>query len=285
MQRGTALVTGSSSGFGLSTCVELVRRGYFVWASMRDLDRAGRLRAALEASGFGLDRVEFVALDVTNAEQTDALVDRILGDERHGAVDILVNNAGVMVTGFAEDIDDSLLREQFETNFFGLVRLTQALLPAMRERRYGKIINISSVSGRRGLPNHSAYCASKFAVEGWSEALRYEMIPYNIFVSLVEPGMFPATGLFDLSRSPQAVGDSVHAKTRISLAAATATLKKLLVHADPQWVAQVVAEIAMADAPRLRYPVGIDAWGSALSLGPVVRVWWEQAMIQMFRAN
>lgn len=280
MQRGTALVTGSSSGFGLLTCVALAARGFKVWASMRDTQRAGPLREALDASGFGQARVEIVALDVTDAKQTHAVVEHILDSD--GAVDVLVNNAGTMLTGFAEDIDDAALREQFETNFFGLVRLTQALLPAMRERRYGKVINLSSVSGRRGLPDHSAYCASKFALEGWSEALRFEMIPYNVFVSLVEPGMFPATGIFDRGVAAGPVG-SVHSKSRASLGAAKANMHKLFARADPQRVAEVVAGIALADEPRLRYPVGIDAWASALSFGPVVRTWWEQAMVQVFR--
>lgn len=279
MKRGTALVTGSSSGFGLLTCVALAQRGFNVWASMRDVSRAGLLRDALEASGFGLERVEIVALDVTNVKQTDAVVERIL--DADGAVDVLVNNAGTMLTGFAEDVDDAALREQFETNFFGLVRLTRALLPAMRERRYGKVINVSSASGRRALPDHSAYCASKFAVEGWSESLRYEMIPYNVFVSLVEPGMFPGTGIFD--RKGSEPEGSVHAKSRATIGAAAAKMQKLFVRADPRDVAEVVAGIALADEPRLRYPVGVDAWTSALSLGPVVRGWWERYMVQAFR--
>jgi NAD(P)-dependent dehydrogenase (short-subunit alcohol dehydrogenase family) len=279
MKRGTALVTGSSSGFGLLTCVALAQRGFKVWASMREPGRAGLLREALEASGFGSARVEIVGLDVTDAKQTDAVVERILDCD--GAVDVLVNNAGTMLTGFAEDVGDAALREQFETNFFGVVRLTRALLPAMRERRYGKVINVSSVSGRRALPDHSAYCASKFAVEGWSESLRYEMIPYNVFVSLVEPGMFPSTGIFD--RGTAEPKGSVHAKSRAALGAATAKMQKWLARADPRDVAEVVAGIALAEAPRLRYPVGVDAWTSALSFGPVVRGWWERYMVQVFR--
>ncbi|MFV8753105.1 SDR family oxidoreductase [Nannocystaceae bacterium ST9] len=280
MQRGTALVTGSSSGFGLLTCVALVSRGFEVWASMRDLDRAGLLRSALMASGFGLDRVRFIALDVADPEQSAAAVDHILAAS--GAVDVLVNNAGTLLAGFAEDVDEAGLREQFETNFFGLVRLTRGLLPAMRERRWGRVINLSSVSGRRGLPDHSAYCASKFAVEGWSEALRYELIPYNVFVSLVEPGMFPSTGIFARAQRAEPEG-SVHAKSRASLAAATAKLRKLFARADPRAVAEVVATIALADEPRLRYPVGVDAWASTLGFGPAIQAWWEQAMIQVFR--
>jgi NAD(P)-dependent dehydrogenase (short-subunit alcohol dehydrogenase family) len=282
MQRGTALVTGSSSGFGLLTCVALASRGFKVWASMRELDRAEPLRQALDASGFGTARVEFVELDMTDAGQTTALVERVL--DADGAVDVLVNNAGTMLTGFAEDIDETALREQFEPNFFGLVRLTRALLPAMRERRFGRVINLSSVSGRRGLPDHSAYCASKFALEGWSEALRYEMIPYNVFVCLVEAGLFPTTGMLARARVAEPA-ESVHRKSRAELSARTRKAKELLARVnDPRDVAQVVARIALADAPRLRHPVGLDAWASTLGFGPAVSVWWEQAMIQLFRA-
>lgn len=284
MQRGTALVTGSSSGFGLLTCVALARRGFRVWASMRNLERSAALREALEASGFGSMKknVQIVALDVCNREQADALVEQILDTD--GAVDVLVNNAGTMVTGFAEEVDEAALREQFETNFFGHVHLTRALLPAMRARRYGRVINVSSVSGRRGLPDHAAYCASKFALEGWSEALRYEMIPYHVFVSLVEPGMFPSTGIFDRNSREVTQADSVHRKSRAWLAAAKQQQQRWLARADPQRVAEVVAAIALDDAPRLRYPVGLDAWASALSFGPAVRMWWEQAMTRAFRS-
>lgn len=281
MQRGTALVTGSSSGFGLLTCVALASRGFKVWASMRSLDRAEPLRRALVDSGFGTARVELVALDVTDAAQTNAVVDRIL--DADGAVDVLVNNAGIMLTGFAEDVDEAALREQLETNFFGHVRLTRALLPAMRERRWGRVINVSSVSGRRGLPDHSAYCASKFALEGWSEALRYEMVPYNVFVSLIEAGMFPTTGVFASSRAVEPQG-SVHGKSRALLSDRTRIAQKLLARVNrPRDVAEVIGGIALADAPRLRYLVGLDAWISALSFGPALRVGLEQTMIQLFR--
>src|SRR5690348_7099896 len=110
MLRGTAWVTGSSSGFGLSSCVALAQRGFKVWASMRELDRAEPLRRTLDESGFGSARVEFVALDVTDDAQTNTVVEGIL--DADGAVDVLVNNAGFMQTGFAEDVDESALREQ-----------------------------------------------------------------------------------------------------------------------------------------------------------------------------
>lgn len=285
MQRGTALVTGSSSGFGLRTCVALCARGFKVYASMRDLDRAAPLRDALQASGFGSSRVEFVTLDVTDSEQRHALVERILDAE--GAVDVLVNNAGLMFTGFAEDIDEASLRAQFDTNFFAVVALTLALLPAMRERRHGRVINVSSIAGRSAIPNLSAYCASKFALEGWSESLRHELIPYEVFVSLVEPGLFP-TEIFGRNqvapdhaktRAPK----SVHARVRAALEQDTRRMRARLSFADPNDVARVIGDIAVATRPRLRYPVGIDAWLGSLTLGALTQAWWEARIIQLFQ--
>jgi NAD(P)-dependent dehydrogenase (short-subunit alcohol dehydrogenase family) len=281
MQRGTALVTGSSSGFGLRTCVALCARGFKVYASMRDLDRAGPLRAALQASGFDSSRVELVTLDVTDPEQRHALVERILDAE--GAVDVLVNNAGLLFRGFAEELSEARLREQFDTNFFGLVALTLALLPAMRERRHGRVINLSSIAGRSAIPAQSAYCASKFALEGWSESLRYELIPYDVFVSLVEPGLFPTQILERDKVPPDQEPQSAFAKVRAALEQDTRRLSALLSFADPDDVARVIADIALAPRPRLRYPVGIDAWLGSLTLGAITQAWWEARIIQLFQ--
>jgi NAD(P)-dependent dehydrogenase (short-subunit alcohol dehydrogenase family) len=282
VQRGTALVTGSSSGFGLRTCVALVARGFRVWASMRSLERAEALRAALRDSGFGNSRVEFVELDVTDADARISLVERILDED--GAVDVLVNNAGHMLTGFAEELDDDALRAQFETNFFGHVSLTQALLGPMRERRHGRVINVSSIAGRSAIPAHSGYCASKFALEGWSEALRYELCPFNVFVCLVEPGLFP-TQMFGRNQIEGGSGErSVYARLRAGLDADSSRMRKLLSFADPDAVARVIAEIALAEHPRLRWPVGIDAWVSTLSWPPIVERLWEARMTRIFRS-
>lgn len=280
MRRGTALVTGSSSGFGLRTCVKLNAAGFKVYASMRDLGRADALASALERSGFSPDGVELIALDVDDGEQRASVVERLLHAE--GAIDVLVNNAGFMQTGFAEDTDEAELRAQFETNFFSVVALTRALLGPMRERRHGRVINMSSASGRRALPDHSAYCAAKFALEGWSESLRYEMVPYNVFVSLVEPGLFP-TEIFGRNRKLAGRERSVHRKTAEALGADGRRVQALLAWADPDDVAKVVAKIAVADKPKLRYPVGVDAWSSALSVGPAVHAWWEQYMTSLLR--
>jgi NAD(P)-dependent dehydrogenase (short-subunit alcohol dehydrogenase family) len=280
MKRGTALVTGSSSGFGLRTCVALAARGFEVWASMRDLERAEPLREALRVSGFGAERVHLVALDITDADARTALVEEIL--EQRGAVDVLVNNAGQMLTGFAEELDEQALRKQFETNFFGLVELTKALLPAMRERRWGRVINVSSISGRNAIPAYAGYCASKFALEGWSESLRYELVPFNVFVCLVEPGLFP-TELFGRNRVDGGAGSGVYAKLRVALKEDTRRLQRVLAGADPDVVARVIGRIALAQKPALRHPVGIDAWVGTVSLGPVTRAWWEARVTQLFR--
>jgi NAD(P)-dependent dehydrogenase (short-subunit alcohol dehydrogenase family) len=280
VKRGTALVTGSSSGFGLRTCVALAARGFEVWASMRDLERAEPLREALRVSGFGSERVHLVELDVTEADARAALVEQIL--DHGGAVDVLVNNAGQMLTGAAEELDETALRMQFETNFFGLVELTRALLPAMRERRWGRVINVSSIAGRNAIPIHGGYCASKFALEGWSESLRYELIPYNVFVCLVEPGLFP-TELFGRNRLDGGAGGSVYAKLRAALEEDTQWLQRVLASADPDTVAQVIARIALDRRPGLRHPVGVDAWLGTLSLGLLTQAWWEARVTQLFR--
>jgi NAD(P)-dependent dehydrogenase (short-subunit alcohol dehydrogenase family) len=142
MSRKIAVITGSSSGFGLLTAVELAKRGFGVVATMRDLGRRERLDEAASSAGVTLD---VRRLDVTEFGAIPAFVDRVTGD--HGRVDVLVNNAGFAVAGFAEDLTLEEVRLQFETNFFGHVAMTQAVLPAMRRQRSGHIIMISSIGG------------------------------------------------------------------------------------------------------------------------------------------
>lgn len=280
MKRGTALVTGSSSGFGLRTCVALAARGFEVWASMRDTTRADALLDALDASGFGRERVHVVALDITDAAARSALVEQIL--DARGFVDVLVNNAGVLQHGFAEELDEAALRQQFDVNFFAHVELTKLVLPAMRERRWGRVINVTSMAGRRAIPGHAAYCASKFALEGWSEALRYELLPFHVFVCLVEPGLFP-TEMFGRNHIDRVVAGSVYQKLRDALADDQSRMQQLLSFADPDQVARQIAAIALAERPALRHPVGLDAWLGALTLAPLAQAWWEARVTQMFR--
>jgi NAD(P)-dependent dehydrogenase (short-subunit alcohol dehydrogenase family) len=183
----TALITGASSGFGLLTAVTLARRGWRVLATMRDLSRAGRLEEAAREAGVW-ERIELCALDVTRLEQIEALAAGLTlrGTPLHA----VVNNAGFAVAGFAEDVSDAELRRQFDTNFFGAAAVTRAFIPLFRRQGFGHIVMVSSVSGRSAFPGVGSYAASKFALEGWTEALRLEMKPLGIQVALVEPGSF-----------------------------------------------------------------------------------------------
>src|SRR5438045_1758581 len=182
-----AIVTGSSSGIGLLTAIELAKSEFKVVASMRDLERRTRLdeaAAAAEISG----QLDIRRLNVTDFNVIRAFVEQVMRD--YGRIDVLVNNAGFAVAGFAEDMWLDEIRLQFETNFFGQVALTKAVLPTMRRQGSGHIIMVSSISGLHGALSVSSYSASKFALEGWSESLRLEMNALGIKVVLVEPGSF-----------------------------------------------------------------------------------------------
>src|SRR6202795_3095978 len=179
-----ALITGSSSGFGLLTSIELAKAGFRVVSTMRDLNRRDRLDQAATAAGVaGL--LDVRALDVTDFDTLPPFVDAVVRD--YGRLDVLVNNAGFAVAGFAEDIKLEEIRMQFETNFFGHVAMTKAAIPVMRKQGSGHIIMIASIAGRAASPVTSSYAASKFALEGWSEALRIELRSLGIRVVLVEP--------------------------------------------------------------------------------------------------
>ncbi len=242
-----ALVTGASSGFGLLTAVSLAKRGFRVVASMRDPGRRGELE---RAAGEGGVDVEIVELDVTKA----ADIERSIADI--GAVDVLVNNAGVGITGAVENLSMAEVRQVFETHFFGAVALIKAVLPGMRERRRGRIINVTSVSGRIASPGTPAYIASKHALDGLSDSLRHEVFPFGIHVSIVEPGMFPTA----MARTPwlaaQRGGPYQPVEDEIQARPAAACEKNT---ADPQRVADAIVRAATARTPRPRHAVGNDA--------------------------
>lgn len=182
--RDVVLVTGCSSGLGLETAVHLAERGFRVCATMRDLSRRGRLDA--EAARRGVE-IDVLALDVTD----EASAPRVLGAvvERHGGLYGLVNNAGIILRGFFEDLAEDEIRRVFDTNVFGAMAVTRAALPHLRARGRGRVVLVTSIGGRLGSPAVSAYCASKFALEGFGEALAQEVEPLGVRVSLVAPAM------------------------------------------------------------------------------------------------
>ncbi|MBI2890295.1 MAG: SDR family oxidoreductase [Nitrospirae bacterium] len=260
------LITGTSSGFGLLTAVSLARRGHRVFASMRNLDKAAKLKAAAEKAGLtigGQGPITLVPLDVTRPETGRAAVQTVLRSV--GRLDALVNNAGIGTGGFFEDMTEQELRDTFETNFFGAVALMREVIPHMRERKSGKIINVTSISGRVPLPGMSAYSSSKFALEAVSEVLRYELGPFGVRIVVVEPGTF-GTEIFSENRRT-AKGSSNPASPYRT--ANERLIEKIYERAlkngrDPQDVADRIVRVVESNRPRLRYTVGPDAKAEAL---------------------
>lgn len=179
------LITGCSSGFGLRTAIRLAHSGHHVVATMRDLSRSGALTAEVKNLKNG---IELYQLDVINKRMIKDVVRLIAA--KHGYIDVLINNAGYGIGGFFEDLSDDEIRAQFETNFFGVQNVTREVIPCMRQRHSGKIINISSIAGLSAMPSFGAYNASKWALEGFSESLRYEMKIWGIDVVMIEPGTY-----------------------------------------------------------------------------------------------
>jgi NAD(P)-dependent dehydrogenase (short-subunit alcohol dehydrogenase family) len=252
----TALITGASSGFGLLTSVTLAKRGWRVLATMRDLGRREKLEFAAREAG-ALERIEVHPLDVTKADQITVIADLI--DERREPLHALVNNAGFAVPGFAEEVSDAELRDQFEVNFFGAAALTRAILPQMRRQGFGHVVMVSSISGRTGFPGVSSYVASKFALEGWTETLRLEMAALGIKVAIVEPGSFETdiwtrnaklTAKMSDPKSPNAIR-LARWQSRIDESAKS--------RANPREVANLIARVLEMPNPKLRYVIGKDA--------------------------
>ncbi|MGN6349006.1 MAG: SDR family oxidoreductase [Candidatus Nitrosocosmicus sp.] len=178
-----AVVTGSSTGIGYETCLSLAQNGYITYATMRDLKKSKKIEKIAHENNLSIKIVE---MDVDKDESVKKAIENII--DENGQIDILVNNAGYGLFGALEDIALSEIKNQFETNVFGVIRVTQNVLPMMRSQRNGIIINISSISGLVGIPCQSVYVATKFAVEGLSESISYELEPLGIKVILIEPG-------------------------------------------------------------------------------------------------
>ncbi|MBI0579062.1 SDR family oxidoreductase [Neobacillus cucumis] len=250
MEKKTAIVTGSSSGFGLLTVIELALKGFTVIATMRDLTKSEQLLELAKEKQV-VDFIHVHHLDVTSPESIDEFKSFL---SVWPSVDVLVNNAGFAVGGFSEELSIEDYQKQFETNFFGVISLTNAVLPFMRANGRGRIINMSSISGRFGFPGLSAYSASKHALEGYSESLRLELKPLGIDVSLIEPGSYQ-TNIWTSVDDMVVDTDSPYTDYMKSI------LKEIdngkTGYGDPIEVAKLVAEIAtQVKPPKLRYPIG-----------------------------
>jgi NAD(P)-dependent dehydrogenase (short-subunit alcohol dehydrogenase family) len=260
----SVLITGTSTGFGLVTAVELAKRGWRVFATMRNLDRRGLLEAALKSSG-AAENVAIGQLDVTDIASVNAAVKRTL-EATGGTLDAVVHNAGVAAGGAFEDISEPELRRVMETNFWGVLALTRAVLPTLRAQRAGRIVVVSSESAFLGQPANAIYCASKWAIEGWAEAIAYEVSPFGIDVVLVEPGPY-VTDIWKSSSRNSPEGSAYRAWAQYVFRAGDA---HVAAHGrDPREVAVRIAKVLEARRPRFRNPVGRIARASHFLRGKV----------------
>ena len=244
------LVTGCSTGIGRATAEHLARAGWTVYATARKIDAL----AGLEDAGCRL-----LALDVTDEASMQAAVDAI--EAEHGAVGVLINNAGYSQSGAVETVSMDDLRRQFETNVFGLVRLTQLVLPKMRAQRWGRIVNISSMGANFVFPGGGAYHASKYAVDAISDALRFEVKGFGVDVVIIEPGLirtsFGDSAVASIDGGP--AGDGPYDAFNAGVARATTEayergpLAKL--GGGPEAVAKAIEKAITARKPKIRYRV------------------------------
>lgn len=275
-----ALVTGTSSGFGLLITIELAKRGYHVIATMRNEKRQEELLQVASQNGLR-QQIECLPLDVTDDHKIQDTVQKII--ECHGRIDVLINNAGISPGGFIEEFPLEDWDHVMKTNFLGIVALTREVLPHMRAAKSGKIINISSVSGRLGFPGYGAYAASKYAVEGFSESLRLEMLPFGIFVSLVEPGAYN-TAIWSKGFDYIAMHTTENSPYQKTLDKIIAYSKKLVKDAsDPQDVAKTVARITESRYPKLRYVLGKGAYTAIWVKALLPWKWFEQIILAQLR--
>ncbi len=249
------LITGTSSGIGLSAAVECAAAGHRVIATMRSPDRGKPLLEAAAARGVTLDVEQ---LDVTSAGAAGKIRELTL---KYGPVYALVNNAGIARGGAFEEQSEADVRDQFETNVFGMMVVTRAVLPSMRAAARGRIINVSSLSGRVAFPLLSVYAATKHAVEGFSEALRWEVEPFGIDVCLVEPGTFKTSISFSGAAGTRPDGEAAAASPYGPM---VETVERLLGDETerappPDAVGKAIAGLVADPAPRFRSLIGIDA--------------------------
>ena len=241
----TVLITGCSSGIGLATAVHLAKQGNKVYATMRDLNSKDKL---MDEAAKNKADVQVLQLDVTEDTSVHAAVDQIV--KKEGKVDILINNAGYGLMGPAETVKIEQAKAEFEVNFFGLLRVTQAVLPHMRKQKSGCVINISSIAGLRAMPASDLYNASKFAVEGLTEAMAPLMKLMGVNMCLVEPG--PVSTDFNsrsLKWGSKQISDYEILKEKIK-----SKRRKMFEEAQqPIKIADLISDIINSEEPHLRY--------------------------------
>jgi NAD(P)-dependent dehydrogenase (short-subunit alcohol dehydrogenase family) len=253
--KNVALVTGSSSGIGFETALLLARNGFYTYASMRNVERSKNITQIANSEKLPL---QVVQLDVNDDRSVKEAIENIVAAENQ-RIDVLVNNAGYGLFSPIEDVTLDQVKEQFETNFFGVVRVTKEVLPIMRKQRKGTIVNVSSVAGRVGVPVYSAYVATKFALEGLSEAMRYELKQFGINIVIIEPGVIKTNIVENLETADKrSILESPYADLieRVSKG-----FGKMMDNSSspPKLVAEAILNAITSKEPEIRYVVGDDA--------------------------
>jgi NAD(P)-dependent dehydrogenase (short-subunit alcohol dehydrogenase family) len=248
------VITGCSSGFGMLAALEFARRGDSVYATMRNTANADRLQTRAEKAGVS---VEVLQLDVNDSGSVGAAIEKVI--RREGRIDVLVNNAGISIDGPVEAFDDDELLAVFETNLFGVVRVTRAVLPHMRSQGSGTIVTVGSLAGKVAAPFSGIYSASKHAVEALSDALHYELHPLGIRVVLIEPGEFETEIEANSRPARRFTEASPYLEAERRFAEARTKLPGGGQGADAQIVADVIVDAAKSEQPQRRYLVGQDA--------------------------
>jgi NAD(P)-dependent dehydrogenase (short-subunit alcohol dehydrogenase family) len=251
-QLSVAVVTGSSSGIGLAASLALAKNGYLTYATIRNLAKQDSIQSIAEKERLP---VRTVQLDVTDENSVKNTIQSIISES--GRIDLLVNNAGYGLTGAFEDIEIDEIKALYETNVFGVIRVTQAVLPIMRKQGSGRIINISSGAGRIGFPGSSAYVSSKFALEGLSESMAFEVEQFGIKTVLVEPGFVRTNFAENIAIAKKAQEPRSPYSQMMQMM--SSNRDRMFENAsDADLIAAVVVEAATAKEPNLRYLAGKD---------------------------
>lgn len=246
-----ALVTGSSSGIGFETSLALARDGFYTYASMRDTSKDKELLDIARKEDLPIRAIH---LDVDDDDSIMSAIKEIVGESKR--IDVLVNNAGYGQFGCTEDVSVDEFKKQFDTNFFSIVKIIQEVAPIMRSQGSGIIVNVSSVVGRMGLPGSTAYISAKFALEGLSECLRYELGQFGIKTTLIEPGVIK-TNFFKSMKIPESKKDPKYREMTENILSALRMMVEM--GTPPSHVAEVIVR-AIHDKEILpRYSAGKDA--------------------------
>ena len=258
MNRKVAIVTGSSSGIGLDASVTLAQNGFLTYATMRNLDKSSFVKAAADKEQLPL---KVVQLDVTNDHSVKDAIRAIVSEAKR--IDVLVNNAGFGLVGAFEDLSIDEIKNQYETNVFGLIRVTQAVLPIMREQKSGIIVNISSGAGLFGYPGGSAYVSSKFAIEGLSESISYELDQFGIKVVLIEPG-FIKTNFSNAMAIAKKAQDPSSPYSQMMQKIQTRSNEMAKTGSSVDVVTKAILKAVTTERPNLRYLAGkdVETWAA-----------------------